>query len=831
MNFIVYDLQGNRIRNLNGKASHHYVFSGLDTTTISAVESEVKKGYRLLYQDDRSKWHEFIVSSITTAHTKDGIAHEIYAENSLISLRGESPIMDRRNISSPSKAMEIITAGTPWNWECDLSATGSLSFYHISPFDALSETLKIFGGEFYTKIRVEGNQITRTIVLTDRVGEDHGKRFSYQKDMASIKRKVKEEDVVTRLYPYGKGESVGDGYGRRISISSVNGGKDYIENTAAQSLYGYKGGPFSAVKVYDSIDDASELKRAAEKDLQTLSTPSIEYEATVIDLKSYGMDFEGTSVGDTVRIRDKELGLALTGRVMELEIDLDGEEETKIKLGSIRDGLDNRLSGMEKALARISLKEGTLDALANHKTFVDMVVQGLNDAFKTSANYVRFSPEEGMIFTDNPDESKAKWAINIGSMGFRIAAGKMPNGQWNWRTFGTGNGFTADLIRAGVIDGGSFHLNLETGEVDIGDSLRYDPQGGLVLSSGVRKSLKGDPGPQGKQGPKGDTGAQGPKGDTGKQGPPGKDGKDGAENVKIGGRNYIIGSDVSQNTDGEGYQSLIISPDFIPNTHAGDTITLSADIDVPKADNGDFSYTELKYTGNSGQNYLLTVLAKPDAPTDGKVRLSKSVTLHEPIAKVVYIRIGARSTGASVSRPKLEIGTVPTDWSLAPEDLSDEDKLRAEVASMVSDGVGTAKIYADGITTDIERKLAQAYQAYVEEKIDGLNEGWSELVASRIQDIEARLQDQESYLWMDGGNLYLGRKGEMVALTITPEQIAFLVQASKRGIFDSENLIVANSRMRLLEFFEDVESQRPLYQWTTRKVKGQAHLTLYYVGE
>lgn len=478
MNFIVYDLKGNRVKNLSGKATHHYVVGGLDTTTISAVESEVKKGYRLLYQDDRGTWHEFIVSSITTAHTKDGIAHEIYAENSLISLRGESPIMDRRNISSPSEAMEIITAGTQWNWECDLSATGTLSFYHISPFDALSETLKTFGGEFYTKIRVEGNQITRTVVLTDRVGEDHGKRFSYRKDMASIKRKVKEEDVVTRLYPYGKGESVGNGYGRRVSISSVNSGKEYIENSAAQGLYGYKGGPFSAVKVYDSIEDAEELKRVAEKDLQALSTPSIEYEATVIDLKSYGMDFEGVSIGDTVRIRDKELGLALTGRVMELEIDLDGEEETKIKLGNIREGLDNRLSGMEKTLARISLKEGTLDALANHKTFVDMVVQGLNDAFKTSASYVRFSPEEGMIFADNPDESKAKWAMNLGSLGFRIASGKNPDGSWNFRTFGTGEGFTADLIRAGMLQGGNVKWNLETGYLNIGDKLIYDPTTG-----------------------------------------------------------------------------------------------------------------------------------------------------------------------------------------------------------------------------------------------------------------------------------------------------------------------------------------------------------------
>lgn len=485
MNFIVYDLQGNRIRNLNGKASHHYVFSGLDTTTISAVESEVKKGYRLLYQDDRSKWHEFIVSSITTAHIKDGIAHEIYAENSLISLRGESPIMDRRNISSPSKAMEIITAGTPWNWECDLSATGNLSFYHISPFDALSETLKIFGGEFYTKIRVEGNQITRTVVLTDRVGEDHGKRFSYRKDMVSIKRKVKEEDVVTRLYPYGKGESVGGGYGRRISISSVNGGKDYIENTAAQSRYGYKGSPFSAIKIYDSIEDAAKLKKEAEKDLRVMSEPNIEYEATVVDLKSYGMDFEGTSIGDTVRIRDKDLDLSLIGRVMELEVDPDGEEETKIKLGNIRESLDNRLSGVENTLARISLKEGALDSLVNHESFINLVVQGLNDAFKTSTNYMRFSPEEGMIFTDNPDESKAKWAMNLGSLGFRIANKKKPNGEWDFRTFGTGSGFTADLIRTGMLQGGKVKWNMETGYLNIGDKLIYDPASGeLHLAQG-----------------------------------------------------------------------------------------------------------------------------------------------------------------------------------------------------------------------------------------------------------------------------------------------------------------------------------------------------------
>lgn len=749
MNFIVYDLKGNRVKNLSGKATHHYVVGGLDTVSISAVESEVKKGYRLLYQDDRGTWHEFIVSSITTAHTKDGIAHEIYAENSLISLRGESPIMDRRNISSPSKAMEIITAGTQWNWECNLSAIGSLSFYHISPFDALSDTLKTFGGEFYTQIRVEGNQITRTIVLTDHIGEDHGKRFSYRKDMASIKRKVKEEDVVTRLYPYGKGESVGDGYGRRISISSVNGGKDYIENTAAQSLYGYKGGSFSAVKVYDRIDDADELKRAAEKDLQTLSMPSIEYEATVIDLKSYGMDFEGVAIGDTVRIRDKELELALTGRVMELEIDLDGEEETKIKLGSIREGLDNRLSGMEKTLERISLKEGALDALANHNTFVDMVVQGLNDAFKTSTSYVRFSPEEGMIFTDNPDESKAKWAMNLGALGFRIANKKKPNGSWDFRTFGTGDGFTADLIRAGRLEGGWGYIDFNAKSLNFGNgAMTYSPDQGFVLSPAVKAVLKGD---------KGDAGAPGKDGTPGKDGEPGKPGKDGI-GVQSASYEYAV-STSGQTAPTEGWSE-----------------------EPPNVGTEIYVWRRIKTTYTDGR----TEISTPECMTSQQIRLMVDATKTDIAAEAAKIR---NYTDAQAE---------------------------------------ATKQYADGVITELEGQIMAAYEANVQTQIEKLNSEWESKMASRLAAIESNLQDLQSYIWVDGGNVLLGRKGSFVALTLAPEEIAFLVDAAKRGHFNAENLVVTNVRTTMVEINSPYSAGK--FQERMRIVDGVDHLTTYYTS-
>lgn len=774
-------------------------------------------------------------------------------------------IKDRRPKNATAQTLaDMALEGTGWRASAEVSGARSLNFYYTPAAKAFESIIKAFNCDYCPEITLSGGQITEKIIyVKESISKDYGKWYEYGDALLDVVEEQDRKSVFTAIIGRGKGVQSKDengeatgGYGRKITFKDISWskaggdpvdkplGQEYVEIKEATSALGYTdGSPRIGVKEFSSIEDPEELLRETYKYAKQISHPYLLLKATAIPT-------DAIELGEIVTIIRPDMGIRYKTKVVRVKTNL---------LTGISEITIGDQSQVSVAQAISELADGQKADKFEVLTWLENVQKSLaHDMFNEDGYTYNLKPGNeyhlpaGLYSFNAPIDKNPTKAIYFGAGKIAIANHKGSDGSWDFRTFGTGDGFTADLIRAGVLEGGDVRLNLETGTLDIGDSLHYDPQGGLVLSSSVRKSLKGDPGPQGKQGPagkdgadgapgkdgtpgkqgpKGDTGAQGPKGDTGKQGPPGKDGKDGAENVKIGGRNYIIGSDVSQNTDGEGYQSLIISPDFIPNTHAGDTITLSADIDVPKADNGDFSYTELKYTGNSGQNYLLTVLAKPDAPTDGKVRLSKSVTLPEPIAKVVYIRIGARSTGASVSRPKLEIGTVPTDWSLAPEDLSDEDKLRAEVASMVSDGVGTAKIYADGITTDIERKLAQAYQAYVEEKIDGLNQGWSELVASRIQDIEARLQDQESYLWMDGGNLYLGRKGEMVALTITPEQIAFLVQASKRGIFDSENLIVTNSRMRLLEFFEDVESQKPLYQWTTRKVRGQAHLTLYYVGE
>ena len=84
-----------------------------------------------------------------------------------------------------------------------------------------------------------------------------------------------------------------------------------------------------------------------------------------------------------------------------------------------------------------------------------------------------------MICEDLDPESPDYGAMCIGTKGFMIAAERTADGKdWDWRTFGTGYGFVADCIIAGILasknyneeTGKGFFINLDTGEISMNDA-------------------------------------------------------------------------------------------------------------------------------------------------------------------------------------------------------------------------------------------------------------------------------------------------------------------------------------------------------------------------
>lgn len=86
----------------------------------------------------------------------------------------------------------------------DLGQAGT-NFYHTNAWAAIHDVADTWGGELSFEIQVSGTKVTaRRVCMAKQVGEDNGKRFTYAKDLVSVKRSVDEGNVCTALYGYGK---------------------------------------------------------------------------------------------------------------------------------------------------------------------------------------------------------------------------------------------------------------------------------------------------------------------------------------------------------------------------------------------------------------------------------------------------------------------------------------------------------------------------------------------------------------------------------------------------------------------------------------------------
>lgn len=147
------------------------------------------------------------------------------------------------------------------------------------------------------------------------------------------------------------------------------------------------------------------------------------------------------------------------------------------------------------------------------------------------------------------------------------------------------------------------------------------------------------------------------------------------DNLVVGGRNLILKSDVSYN----GYHSGSHPTMLVSNDVAGvDTLTLSADIEIEGNPNTTYAIanragvsTHIVYTDGSIQWFEIWQSAE-----NYKGRMVR--TLKVPAGKTVasftlcIIQTRLQATKVIVSRPKLEKGTIATDWTPAPEDTQSQ---------------------------------------------------------------------------------------------------------------------------------------------------------------
>lgn len=495
------------------------------TLTFSTFYKNIEKGYRILYQDRLNEWHEYIIQSIKNKHnSSDDIFLEVYAENSFYETLGDYIEDKRPRNSTATNALSEALATSRWEvGVVENLGLNTTSFYRCSVKDAVqNKIVKVWDGEFSTSIKVEGNKIvSRKVNIYKKRGDDHGKRFVYGKDIHEIEKVVNEEDIITALYGFGKGEEIEEtgGHGRRIDFADINNGKKYVENNAARLKYGRnsdKGKVHVFGKIeFDDITDKRELLAKTKEELEKASTPKITYNATVEDLAKYGFEYEGVKLGDTVTIIDEELGLRLKARVIKLVKNLDNSSADKITLGNFVETTNDLFIEAYKKINDFRNKEAIWDSASKKiqdgidAEFLNNVIDKINTEINNSGGYVYISKDgKGIITYDKPLDQNPTKAIQLMGGSIRIANKKKSDGTWDWRSFGTGDGFVADEIITGILKGGNVKWNLNDGTFLIGESednylLKFDGNtlkfgsGGIGkgdLSEELKQELKGKDG-------------------------------------------------------------------------------------------------------------------------------------------------------------------------------------------------------------------------------------------------------------------------------------------------------------------------------------------------
>lgn len=485
-------------------ATHTDALDGTDELGITCAEDLVK-GDRIVWIDLQGTCHEHIVDTIDRVHDDDGAPETQAVCINSVNETWDDWLDDKRPSGSVAVALASILADTRWEvGTCDQGGSASRTFYHESVREGLAGIIETWGGELETLIVHDGASIVsrRVGVRAKRGNQSSAKRFTWTKDLVSVKRSVASDNPKTRVYGYGKGvETESGGYGRRLTFGDINGGKDYVEDADATTVWGHpdgEGGILPAVASYvnEQCEDAAQLLQETKDYLEQVKEPKVTYTASVIDLYAFGRSWEGVGVGDDVAIIDKGFsaeGVRLHGRVSQIERDLLTGDAT-VTFGTLTDTMADMWQSVNSALKSNSQQNALYDAAAGTSvSWLIQLQQALNAQFNAVGTYHVETFELGEIWSNvplNPETGlpvKATadmWAINVNGRGQRLAAGLTSDGQWDWRTFFTGGMVTADVINAGTMKADRVRAGLLTDEK--GNNFWDLTSGEFSLSAGAK---------------------------------------------------------------------------------------------------------------------------------------------------------------------------------------------------------------------------------------------------------------------------------------------------------------------------------------------------------
>ncbi len=344
---------------------------------------------------------------------------------------------------TPKVILQAAFAGTRFSiGTVEITTLTDIMMSRAYPASIVAKLIENVGGEL-----VKDNW---TINLLNQRGSKTGVQFRVGKNIKGLKKQKDSKNLVTRLYPYGK-----DG----IEITPINNGKAYIDSP----LIGNYDHPRINDKDYKDIEENAELLAAAQAEWSTplkdgIDKPRVTYSGSFSELKKHKDfgDYEAYGLGDTARIVDEELDTDTNQRIVEYTNYPYEPKPSDVAFANYDPGIyrDNRpqnvvgsLIGTGSYVDKVTDSTGKIipQWFANIRSKLQTEIDGMLQKALLNINPILF-------YDDLTNPTKA---MLIGPGGYAIANSRKANGDWDWRTIGTGDKFIADEVDAAWVYAGT----------------------------------------------------------------------------------------------------------------------------------------------------------------------------------------------------------------------------------------------------------------------------------------------------------------------------------------------------------------------------------------
>lgn len=288
-----------------------------------------------------------------------------------------------------------------------------------------------FGGEI--QLRDKDGKVY--LDYLENIGHGTDTTIELAVNLKTISREVDETAVITRLYPLGAKLTDSE---KRLTIGTVNGGKDYIEDSSLIAKYGV----ISGTQIWDDVTLASNLLSKGKEYLKSVNRAKVQYQITALDLSRRGKHIEQFELGCWYRVKNSLMNIDEDLRIVGISIDLDNPQQaSQLTFG---DRFET-LSGFMTAKTQ-SLQSAIDNSEFRNRQVIDSKIENATKLITgAEGGHVILDPSEKpqrILIMDTADINTCKACIQLNK-----------NGLGFWKSSDGGSAKTGPYTNAWTIDG------------------------------------------------------------------------------------------------------------------------------------------------------------------------------------------------------------------------------------------------------------------------------------------------------------------------------------------------------------------------------------------